>query len=113
MNDSTKKCCYNCRYFSCDSYDFTVTGRLKKWHGQGKCSYPITWPKILPACLDFFRPPERWDVWSDDGLACPCFELSSDCPKGGNHVWGTDGQHSNEFCKKCFKTKPEKDTNEN
>lgn len=19
-----------------------------------------------------------------------------------DHVWGTDGQHSNEFCKKCF-----------
>lgn len=24
------------------------------------------------------------------------------CPKGGDHDWGTDGQHSNEFCKKCF-----------
>lgn len=23
-----------------------------------------------------------------------------------DHVWGTDGQHSNEFCKKCFVTKP-------
>jgi hypothetical protein len=22
------------------------------------------------------------------------------------HEWGTDGQHSNEFCKKCFITKP-------
>lgn len=28
------------------------------------------------------------------------------CRKGGAHQWGTDGQHSNEFCKKCFATKP-------
>lgn len=24
------------------------------------------------------------------------------CPKGGEHEWGIDGAHSNEFCKKCF-----------
>jgi hypothetical protein len=24
------------------------------------------------------------------------------CPAGGAHEWGTDGQHSNEYCKKCF-----------
>lgn len=26
------------------------------------------------------------------------------CPKGNflPHLWGTDGQHQNEFCKKCF-----------
>ena len=24
------------------------------------------------------------------------------CPKGGKHIWGIDGIHSNEFCKKCF-----------
>lgn len=28
------------------------------------------------------------------------------CSKGGEHVWGTDGQHSNEFCKRCFVSKP-------
>jgi len=28
------------------------------------------------------------------------------CTKGGDHQWGTDGQHSNEFCKKCFTSKP-------
>lgn len=22
------------------------------------------------------------------------------------HVWGTDGQHSNEYCKKCFVARP-------
>ena len=27
------------------------------------------------------------------------------CPKGGAHEWGIDGQHSNEYCKKCFTTK--------
>jgi len=25
-----------------------------------------------------------------------------ECPNGGNHKWGTDGMHSNQFCKKCF-----------
>ncbi len=29
------------------------------------------------------------------------------CPKGGNHEWGTDGQHSNQYCKKCFLNRPE------
>lgn len=28
--------------------------------------------------------------------------LSSTC----DHVWGIDGQHSNEYCKKCFIAKP-------
>ena len=28
------------------------------------------------------------------------------CPKGGNHEWGIDGMHSNQFCKKCFGTHP-------
>ena len=23
-----------------------------------------------------------------------------------DHVWGTDGMHSNEYCKKCFMPKP-------
>lgn len=23
-----------------------------------------------------------------------------------SHEWGTDGQHSNEFCKKCFVSRP-------
>lgn len=27
---------------------------------------------------------------------------TSECPNGGDHVWGTDGHHSNVFCKKCF-----------
>jgi len=26
----------------------------------------------------------------------------SECSKGGEHQWGTDDQHSNEYCKKCF-----------
>ena len=28
-----------------------------------------------------------------------------ECSKGGKHEWGTDGQHSKEYCKKCFKSK--------
>lgn len=28
------------------------------------------------------------------------------CPKGGYHEYGIDGQHSNEYCKKCFQDKP-------
>ena len=28
------------------------------------------------------------------------------CPKGGNHEWGIDGMHSNQFCKKCFGSHP-------
>ena len=30
------------------------------------------------------------------------------CPKCGSSTWRTDGQHSNEFCAKCFTTKPGK-----
>lgn len=30
------------------------------------------------------------------------WRLFQSCPKGGNHVWGTDGAHSNQFCKNCF-----------
>lgn len=26
-----------------------------------------------------------------------------------DHVWGTDGMHSNEYCKKCFMSKPKID----
>jgi len=26
------------------------------------------------------------------------------------HVWGTDGMHSNEYCKKCFMPKPDIET---
>ena len=32
--------------------------------------------------------------------------LDGECLKGGEHKWGTDGAHSNEFCKKCFVDKP-------
>lgn len=28
------------------------------------------------------------------------------CGDGGDHKWGTDGQHSNTFCKKCFINQP-------
>lgn len=28
------------------------------------------------------------------------------CSKGGDHEWGIDGAHSNEFCKKCFVGRP-------
>ena len=35
--------------------------------------------------------------------------LPNICPKGGEHKWGIDGQHSNEYCKKCFKDKPKGD----
>ena len=28
--------------------------------------------------------------------------MNKECPKGGQHEIGTDGMHSNRFCKKCF-----------
>lgn len=28
------------------------------------------------------------------------------CPKGGAHIWGTDGQHLNIYCKQCFQSAP-------
>lgn len=31
--------------------------------------------------------------------------LPGECPKGGDHEWGTDGMHSNVYCKKCFTNK--------
>ena len=36
-------------------------------------------------------------------LFCGYNDNSNDC----EHEWGTDGQHSNEFCKKCFTDKPD------
>jgi hypothetical protein len=33
--------------------------------------------------------------------------MPNDKVKECKHEWGTDGQHSNEFCKKCFVSKPE------
>jgi len=62
-------------------------------------------------------------VWDDNAVCINCgrdgvdeyFEwirwLGADdcprtycCPKGGFHQDGTDGMHSNIFCKKCFRT---------
>ena len=41
-----------------------------------------------------------------DELVCHLSSESSGqdnaCPKGGEHEWGIDGMHSNEYCKKCF-----------
>jgi len=35
--------------------------------------------------------------------------LNNATEKDCKHEWGTDGQHSNEFCKKCFVNKPERE----
>lgn len=32
---------------------------------------------------------------------------NGECPKGGEHEWGIDGMHSNEYCKKCFIDRPD------
>lgn len=42
----------------------------------------------------------QWDAKTDDEI------FWGTCEKGGAHKWGTDGQHSNEYCKKCFISKP-------
>ena len=42
----------------------------------------------------------KWVDFTYDGL--PIIP----CPKGEDHEWGTDGQHSNVFCKKCFCNPP-------
>ena len=34
-----------------------------------------------------------------------CLKEIDECPKGGDHLWGIDGAHSNEYCKKCFMSK--------
>lgn len=31
------------------------------------------------------------------------------CTGGGEHEWGIDGVHSNEYCKKCFISKPKRE----
>lgn len=33
-------------------------------------------------------------------------EIVLPCPKGGNHKWRTDGQHSNRFCGACYESYP-------
>ena len=32
--------------------------------------------------------------------------MKSGCVKGGDHEWGVEGTHQNEYCKKCFVSKP-------
>lgn len=41
---------------------------------------------------------EAMDRWRETGSIPPC-------PTGGAHEWGIDGAHSNEYCKKCFRSK--------
>lgn len=40
------------------------------------------------------------DALSDYGYAVNL--ARGPCSKGGEHTWGIDGAHSNEFCKKCY-----------
>lgn len=35
------------------------------------------------------------------------------CPKCGASEWCTDGMHTNEFCAKCFTTKPDRNPGKN
>ena len=68
--------------------------------------------------LDTYYANEGKDNWVDcvfsaldemkalDAAAVPGHECSDHkCPRGGDHEWGTDGVHGNEFCKKCFVSK--------
>jgi hypothetical protein len=50
-----------------------------------------------------FEPEKDWWEIKNELIRIGQWEL---CSKGGEHQWGTDGQHSNEFCKKCFTSKP-------
>jgi len=34
--------------------------------------------------------------------------MNKECTKGGKHEIGTDGMHSNRYCKKCFSSEGEK-----
>ena len=49
---------------------------------------------------------DEWEKTQKEGILQRHLTTKSsqpdDCPKGGNHKWGIDGAHSNEFCKKCF-----------
>lgn len=38
---------------------------------------------------------------------CECRICKPETAQGHEHVWGTDGAHSNEFCKVCFVIKPQ------
>lgn len=48
---------------------------------------------------------KAWKEHEEENIPIPIIE--AECAKGGEHEWGIDGQHQNEFCKKCFITKPE------
>jgi hypothetical protein len=54
-------------------------------------------------------------ICNDPRYSTPCDAENCDdclyidnipCPKGGNHEWGIDGAHNNEYCKKCFCNSP-------
>lgn len=36
-------------------------------------------------------------------------KYADECVAGGKHEWGIDGVHSNEYCKKCFMSKPKRE----
>ena len=47
---------------------------------------------------------EKMQKFADDDqcFGDDCKNDSAQC----EHEWGTDGQHQNEFCKKCYMSKP-------
>lgn len=54
----------------------------------------------------------NYNVWKPDDehelkIVGSIFEDQDKCSKGGRHLWGTDGVHTNVFCKKCFIDKVE------
>lgn len=59
---------------------------------RDKSIYPSSRLRIVRVTMDIVMPEE--------------YEKYLSCPKGGEHEWGTDGMHQNEFCKKCFMNSP-------
>jgi len=58
---------------------------------------------------------EAYDTYRETLELCDCSSCSGDCknqttsrpdPEQCDHEWGTDGAHTNVFCKKCFMDKP-------
>jgi len=86
------------------------------WHKQlSEEEKKLLWNQKMPHPLTFYPVEAKEDpnfdkkMWSMAKLVWTSHLIreqeTEDCSKGGKHEFGTDGQHQNEFCKKCYISK--------
>ena len=74
---------------------------VSKCNNCGK--YGEWWGGMCPKCAAELAEPALHNHQHSNGA-----EPAEICPHCGGSNWRIDGQHSNEFCSKCFTSKPGK-----